>query len=232
MSVMSLICIHNISAVESQSQFPGLEFRNGSKFPATITIHYNIQGIKDEATSSLSPLSVTLAPMATDGAQTKTIIPNPKRYGLVTVEFDGGIKFYNVIDLISEICVGSTGKVFHSFASYHSLTANKAPNWLIQSLTFKKFDLRGYSYNLTRKWDGLSAEQKSSPFVHDIPSCLHAVPTTPEMTTPFPFCLTESMKQEILADYTKSHPEINVSDDEILTLEKDLIAKGIPLITH
>lgn len=229
---LSFICINNVSAMDSKSDFSNLELRNGSKLPATVTIYYNVQGLNEGFSSSFEPVIVDLAPISTDGAQDKKLIANPKRYGLVSIEIDGGIKFHNVVDLISAITVSSNGSVFHSFNYDSSPTANIAPDWLFKSCTFKKFDLRGYVYNLSRKWDNLTEEQRKSPFNHDIPSCLHAISVEPEITTSFPLCLKQEMKFPAIERYTTTHPEIKVTEEEIKKAEEDLISKGIPLIKH
>ncbi|MGV8948449.1 MAG: hypothetical protein ACOH2E_03675 [Candidatus Paracaedibacter sp.] len=218
--------------MDSKSDFSSLELRNGSKLPATVTIYYNIQGLNEGVPSSFEPAIVNLAPISTDGVQDKKLIVNPKRYGLVSIEVDGGVKFHNVVDLISAITVASNGSIFHSFNYDSSPTANVAPEWLFKSLTFKKFDLRGYAYNLSRKWDGLTEEQRKSPFTYDIPSCLHAISIEPEITTPFSLCFKSEMKHFAIEKYTSIHPEIKVTEEEIQKAEADLISKGIPLIKH
>lgn len=230
MCAMSFICTTNLYAME-ESEFSSLELRNGSKFPVKVTVYYRIQGVKDECQSSHDPVSIDLAP-STDGIQDQKKIPNPKRFGLVTVEVDGGIKFHNVVDLISNIAVGSNGTVFHSYNPCGSLNANVAPEWLFKSVTCKKFDLRGHAYTLSTKWGNLTEEQKKSPFasINDFPSCLCSIDTTPTMITPFPFCLKPEMKNAILAKYRENHPELNVSRDEILKLEAELKEKGLPFI--
>jgi hypothetical protein len=229
---LSFICINNVSAMDSKSDFSSLELRNGYKLPATVTIYYNIQGVNEGVISSSEPVIVNLAPISTDGTQDKKRIANPKRYGLVSIEVDGGVKFHNVVDLISEITVGSNGTVFHSFNHDFSPTANIAPDWLFNSLTFKKFDLRGYASKLLTKWNNLSEDQKLSPLSHDIPSCLHSIDVTPEISTPFPLCFKQEMRHPALEKYTLTHPEINVTEKEVSELEQELIGKGIPLITH
>lgn len=226
---MSFICASNAYAMESE--FSDLHLQNGSKFPAKVTVYYSIQGVKDECLSSHDPVSIDLAP-STDDIQDQKKIPNPKRFGLVSVEVDGGIKFHQVVDLISLISVSSNNTVFHSYNHYSSPTASVAPEWLFKSVTCKKFNLRGYAYNLSEKWQNLTEEQKKSPFVYinDFPSCLCSIDKTPEMITPFPLCIRPEMKNSILEKYKNLHPEINFSSEEISKLEAEFKEKGLPFI--
>jgi hypothetical protein len=161
--------------------------------------------------------------------QSKRRIPNPKRYGLMSIEVDEGIKFYNVVDLMSEVVIGSNGNVIHFF---NNTTDEIIPEWLYKSLTFKKFDLRSYADDLLNKWNNLNEDQKQTPYIYikDFPSCLHGVNASPEIVTPFPFCLKPNMKIRALNKYKELHPEIMFSDDEILALEAVLKEKGLPFI--
>lgn len=229
---ISLICTTSVYAMED---FSNLEVRNGSKLPVKITVHYNIPGVDTQ--SSHQPVTIDLAPINADGVQDNKIIPNPKRYGLVIGEVEGGIKCYNVVDLKSEIIFSSSCSFLHYFSNSsenydHPESPNfkVVPEWLCKSMSFKKFDLKGYAYNLTTKWNNLTEEQKKSPFSHDIPSCLHGLDTTPTMATPFPLCIKPTMKTAILNKYIEIHPEIKVTEQEITKLEGELKQKGIPFI--
>lgn len=219
--VVSFIFLHNIYAMEIQPEFSALELRNESKFPATVTISYNMQGIQEEV-SSLGPVSVTLAPISADGVQDKQIIPNPKRFDLVSVEVDGGIKFHNGVDLISAITVDSNGTVSHRFNAYTSSTTNDAPEWLLKSLTFKKIDLCGYVEELLKRSKNPRKEQKDSRYLGNVPT-IHVA--TPEIITPFPLCLRDEVKGILRRNYIRAHPETDFSEHEIAICEGTLLVR-------
>ena len=224
MCAISFICTNNIYAMK----FSDLEVRNASKSPAKITVYYDFPD-GPKTTESFKPVSFVLEPVKSDGTQDKKTIINPKRFGFMTVAVEDSLRFSQPIDLISEVIIGSNGTIVLDHKDKPSTTDNIELDWLWKTVNVSKFDLAAYGNELTVKWASLTEEQKKVPYSHDIPSCLHDLDTTPEVTTSLPFCLSPALKRTFLQEYRAKHPEIEVSEAEVRKLEEDLGKKGLPL---
>lgn len=234
MMFIALIGTNYVHATQEDSYSSKLELRNGYSSPATVRVFATIQGINEGPYPPIENLCVTLN-AAKDGVQTTQIQVFPKRYGLVSVEMEGGCKFHDVVDLRSLITIGYKGDIFISLDLPPGTLNEPLPDWLYNSITFKKFNLISYTRKLKERWETLSPENKKIPGIErilDIPSCLHGVGYLPEISTPFPHCLNQQHRYAAIERYKHSHPEIIPSEGEIKKAEQELKTAGVPIFTH